>query len=192
MENLNQICAFIDAQGFEDGTFKPVELAVVNSKVAKSFTISNNFKFDSVKDFQSACYARDHIHGLTLISGCKDSVHFDNLKLLLTQLYKELGSVEKLFFGCKNNQLRDLLRIFHIPVIDLSDRIFEAPSLEKLDQGKSVWFCPLHKNLPKDRQKFRCANRKAQRFWEWLENKQLVFRLVKECSFSKHDMFGNE
>ncbi len=149
MESLNQICAVVDVQGFATKShFYPRELSVIgkNIEVNMEFDTRQNAKYLPYAEQKTIHYQTQKIHGLTLRPSYEARAglkHANRLRRVLWRIYKSVVTEDKPYFGCKNQQLAEILEEEGIPFIDLDS---VAPRLRDLDKlnGGCAWLCKYH------------------------------------------------
>lgn len=195
MERLKNVCAVIDMQGYLiGGKFFPREIAVCNKEVEISLEIDISLKRENISKFKDLINYRFQkyiVHGIPLEStraklGLKVQKS-EKLEMVVTYLYNKVKTIEKGVLACKNNQVSEVLERLGIPHINLRHLPIEGeicPKMKELDMkiGKGlVWFCPLHTCLPTTREgrdKMRCALRKSQYIWVWIQSELIINEVV--------------
>lgn len=171
------ICAFIDAQGFHlNNRFYLRELAIKNDTLDSCVEFDAELYLNRVRkdQRQQLIYQTNSVHGIPITS-CRADFRSCEASTVIKSWYEIVATEEKVYFGLKNQQLATILNQVGIPFVDFERREIRAPSLRQLDQAYSsenpVTFCKFHTRLPRHNNiELRCAQRKANRFWEWLRN----------------------
>lgn len=183
--NLNQICAVLDCQGFAvKGKFYPRELSVValNTEINIEFDTHLRLENFSARNQKTLVYQSEKIHGLTLrpVGKARDSKH---IRTILKGIYDTLHSLEKPLVAVKNQQLAVILRSAGIPFVNLELEC-KAPSLKQLDKqnGGFPWICRNHNIVHPKRQVLSCAERKAVYLWRWVQTEVNISRLCHSFS----------
>jgi hypothetical protein len=191
MENLKQVCAVIDMQGYIlHKNFYPREIAVSNEMSSIWLEVECPIKRSFLKNTKCEMgyrFQKEYIHGIPLDSirgklGLK-VLKPENIGNVIRKIYNKVKTAEKDHLACKNQQVSEILAQYGIPHINLEYLTVEGeryPKLQDLDNTLAkgqVWFCPLHTCLNKDnvmRKNMRCSLRKSQLIWRWIQNKIFV------------------
>jgi hypothetical protein len=183
---MENICAVVDAQGFFiSNKFYPREVAIVSDSISFCQEFNPKLKWDLLDNDQHilAKYCYDHIHGFKLnVKESKKSIIQDSENYIkhLSKFYKIIATESKQFYGIKNDLYDDLI-IAGIPVINLSDKQYDFPSIYTLEgkYNNSYWMCAYHDNVHDG---LRCSLRKCYNIWKHLKETLLFDNLTNKTS----------
>jgi len=200
-EDANKICAIIDAQGyFIDKKFYPREIAVFNDDIQLCVEIPQNMPIlTRIKNYKTILFQEYHIHGIpmervTTKGNTSSECENFSVKNILYHLYNKVKREGKIYLASKNQQLAVLLKECEILFIDLEQSAIEnepCPSLCAFDKlcGRPKSYCSIHASVYKKHQRTRCALRKSENIWRWVQSKlqETQFWLgIREYCVAKH------
>jgi len=168
---INKICAIIDAQGFvKDGEFIPRELSLISHNFKQTLLCETNLKFVdmNIKDRITNLYIANNMLGLSLRS-TNQNLYFNGTRdpiQLIYLMYENVRNDVKPYVGIKNPQLIELLKIWDIPYVNLSE--YNCPKISSLKRHYGNKVCHFHNRFVPNRAKLKCAEEKCELLWKWL------------------------
>lgn len=173
-EQFDKICAIIDAQGFIlDNRFHFRELAIRNQEQKCCVEFSAEIFLHRLprEKRQQLIYQTNNIHGLPIHAIDHDCFKSSQALTVLQSWHAIFATEAKPYFGVKNTQLVNVLEQGGIPYVCFNQPALGVPSLKILDQQNEAqkFFCNLHTRVHRTRN-LRCALRKVNLLWEWMNN----------------------
>ncbi len=170
---MNSICAIMDAQGFvKEGVFYPRELSIISHELRMSLIVDSGLSYTgmNLKDRKTNKYISNNLLGLSMKNFSPNRGHnlsYDSSEQI-RNLYLMVLQGDKEHLGIKNQQLAQVLDMLDIPYIDLNQ--YNCPSVKELSKSYKTKPCNFHSRQVPDRDRLRCAEKKCNLLWKWMNS----------------------
>lgn len=183
-DNLQKVCAVIDAQGYSlGGVFYPRMFAINNGKKLIPHEFRPVWSGEEISPFSKTInYQFNYVHGYA--KRCSDhAIPSEHFVSVIQVLYEQVKDYQHPYLAVANDHLKRIMERTSIPFIDLTKGTVCPPAHKKLDvkYQTDYWLCQAH--TPNHRNdKLTCALRKVDNLWRWIEEAKHMDNLISTAS----------
>ena len=173
---MDKICAIVDLQGFQfKDRFVAREVAIVSDTISQCQELNPQMNWRELPEDDRAVvlYTTRFKNGLHFCPFNPNEHCFlyksDEIGTILNIWYSMVSTLEKPFFGYKNQQMGIILKELELPSVNLDDPIYIWPKYDEIQKNYGdSYVCAYHKK-PAPGIKLTCAYRKASHLFRYLK-----------------------